>query len=135
MNIAAAVVLALALALPAAAAPVPAKKILGENVNLTVLITVNGPGGTMSAKSRVQAQSQFSSIRGSKAKGKSLEFSAVPVINPNNGKVRMEYKGRAVWSAEDAIEFMSAVELELGEEAVVYDSDGMTVRIKITSAE
>lgn len=134
MKIAAAV-LALALAVPALAAPAPAKKILDESTDLIVAVTVAGPTATLAVKSRVQAQSQFNTVRGVKGKGKSLEFSGVPVINPNNGKARMEYKGRAVWGLDDAVEFMSAVELELGQEAVVYDSEGVTVRIKITAAD
>lgn len=133
MNIAAAF-LAVALALPAAAAPAP-QKILPDNADLIVAVSVNGPGGAMAVKSRVQAQSQFNAVRGVKGKGKSFDFSGVPVINPNNGKARMEFKGRAAWSADDAVEFMSAVELELGQEAVVYDADGATVRIKITAAD
>lgn len=134
MKIAAAV-LAFALAVPALAAPAPAKKILEENADLVVSVTVSGPTGVLAAKSRVQAQSQFSTLRGVKGKGKTLDFSGVPVINPNSGKARMEYKGRAVWGLDDAVEFMSAVELELGVEAVVYDSEGVTVRIKITAAD
>ena len=135
MNIATAV-LVFALAVPAAAAPVPARKILSENADLTVSVTVTGAGAPIAVKARVQAQSQFSAAV--EAKGKSprkMIFNGVPVINPNNGKARMEYKGSASWGEGDAVEFMSAVELELGAEAVVYDSEGVTVRIKITAAE
>jgi len=143
MKIAAALLL-LALALPAAAAPAPvsppaaspAKKVLSENADLIVSITAAGPAGPISSKARVQAQSQFSTSRGLKgAAGKSLDFSGVPVINPNNGKARMEFKGRASWGGEDFVEFTSAVELELGVEAVVYDSEGVTLTITIVAAD
>lgn len=135
MNIAAAV-LAATLAVPAVAAPVPAKKILSDSADLIVSVAVTGAGAPIAVKARVQAQSQFSSAV--EAKGKSprkMIFNGVPVINPNNGKARMEYKGSASWGGGDAIEFMSAVELELGAEAVIYDSEGVTVRVKITAAE
>ena len=132
----AAALLALTLAVPAAAAPPPAKKILSDTTDLIVSVAITGAGAPIAAKARVQAQSQFSAAV--EAKGKSprkMIFNGVPVINPNNGKARMEYKGNASWGGGDAIEFMSAVELELGVEAVVYDSEGVTVRIKITAAE
>ena len=119
MNIAA-VVLALALALPAAAASVPTKKILSDNADLIVTVSVAGSGASVEAKGKAPRK---------------MTFSGVPVINPNNGKARMEYKGSASWGEGDAIQFTSAVELELGAEAVVYDSEGVTVRIKITAAE
>lgn len=134
MNIAAAALI-LALALPAVAAP--AKKILTEDADLIVSIVVSGPGGAMTAKTRVQAQSQFNTALDLKAKSphKTLTFSGLPAINPNNGKARMEYKGRASWGGEDLVELQSSVELELGSEALVYDSEGVTVRIKITAAD
>lgn len=143
MRIAAALLL-LALAWPAAAAPAPvppaaassAKKILSENADLVVSITAAGPAGPIASKTRVQAQNQFSTSRGLKgAAGKSLDFSGVPVINPNNGKARMEFKGRASWGGEDFVEFTSAIEVELGVDAVVYDSEGVTVTIKIVAAD
>ncbi len=135
MRIHAALIL-LALALPAAAAPAPAKKILADNVDLIVTVSVNGPGGAITSKSRVQAQSQFNSALEMKTKtARKLNVSGVPVINPNNGKARMEYKGRASWGGDDAVEFMSAIELEVGAEALVYDAEGVTVRIKITAAD
>lgn len=135
MNIAAAV-LALALAVPAAAAA-PDKKILAENADLIVTVSVSGPAGQIASKTRVQAQSQFNSVRSSKGKSpsRSLDFSGVPVINPNNGKARMEFKGRVAWGGEEAVELQSAVEVELGAEAVVYDSEGVTIRLKITAAD
>ena len=132
----AAVVLALALAMPAAAASVPTKKILSDNADLIVTVSVAGSGAPIAVKARVQAQSQFNASVEAKGKApRKMTFSGVPVINPNNGKARMEYKGSASWGEGDAIEFMSAAELELGAEAVVYDSEGVTVRIKITAAE
>ncbi len=131
-----AVALLLALALPAAAAPSPARKVVGENIDLIVSIAVSGPAGPIASKARVQAQSQFSAAVDIKGKSaRKLTFNGVPVINPNNGKARMEFKGSADWGGGDAIVFMSAVELELGVEAVVYDAEGVTVRIKMTAAE
>jgi len=134
MKIAAAVLM-LAIALPAAAAPSPAKKILADNADLIVAVSVSGPGGPIASKSRVQAQSQFNGSVHLKKSARKLTFSGVPVINPNNGKARMEYKGLVTWGEDDAVEFMSAVELELGSEAAVYDSEGVVVRIKITAAD
>lgn len=135
MNIMAAV-LAIAFAIPAAAAPVPAKKILAETTDLIVAVVVSGPSGQVAAKSRIQAQSQFSITLDLKGKPhRKLALSGVPVINPNNGKARLEYKARASWGSEDVVEFMSAVELELGAETIVHDLDGVTVRIKITAAD
>ncbi len=134
MKIAAALLM-LTLALPAAAAPAPAQKFLGENADLIVSVVVSGPAGQIASKTRVQAQSQFNAAVDIKGKSpRKMTFSGVPVINPNNGKARMEYKGGAVWGTGDAIEYSSAAELELGAEAVVYDSEGVSVRITITAA-
>jgi len=135
MKIAAAV-LALALAVPALAAPAPVKKILAENADLVVAISASGPAGAIASKTRIQAQSQFSAVRTVKGKSsKALAFSGVPVINPNNGKARMELKGRVSWGDDDAVELQTSIELELGAEAVVYDAEGVTVRVKISPAD
>jgi hypothetical protein len=134
MKIAAAA-LALALALPAAAAP-PAKKFLPEASDLIVSFVVAGPGGRLASKSRAQAQSQFNSVLDLKSKSprRSLTISGVPVINPNNGKARMEYKLHASWG-DDAVELQSVIEAEIGADVLVYDSEGVTVRITFTPAE
>lgn len=130
-----AALLALTVAAPALAAP-PAKKILAENADLAVTVTVAGPGAPITVRSRVQAQNQFSAVQEQKAKSpRKLTFSGVPVINPNNGKARMEFKCAANWVGDAAVEFMSAIEVELGAETVVYDSEGVVVKIKIAAAD
>ena len=134
MNFAAAA-LVLLLVAPADAAPTQ-RKILPENAELIVTISVAGPGGSMTGKSRVQAQSQFNTDLNLKGKSpRKLIFNGVPVINPNNGKVRLEFKGRASWHGEDILELQSAVELELGVETVVYDTEGVVVKIMIAAAD
>ena len=127
--------LALLLATPAFAAPYK-KKILTENADLIVTVSVAGGGAPLTLKSRVQAQSQFSAAQDVKNKNpRKLTFSGVPVINPNNGKARMEFKGSASWGTDVSADFGSAIEVELGQETLVYDSEGVTVKIKIAAAD
>ncbi len=128
----AAALLALALAVPAAAQPRKSAKDLGETPDLVLTLKVAAPGGALQASPRVQAQSQVSSTV--KKDGKVLTFNAVPVVNPNNGRIRMEFKILAAWKGDSA-ELQSAVEIELGKEAVIYDADGVVMRLVATLAD
>jgi hypothetical protein len=46
----------------------------------------------------------------------------------------MEYKLRASWG-DDSVELQSVIEAEIGAEALVYDSEGVTVRITFAAAD
>ena len=118
----AAALLAVLLAVPAAAQPRKTAKELGETPDLVIALKVSGPGGALYTSPRVQAQSQVSSTV--KKDGKVLTFSAVPVVNPNNGRIRMEFKILAAWKGDQA-DLQSAVEIELGKQAKIYDSEGV----------
>lgn len=131
----AAALLALLLAVPAAAQGGKTKKAAEEVVDLAVAVTVYGPGGTITSKGRVQAQNQLSSKRELKKDARHLTFNIVPVINPNNGKVRSEFTFRLVWGKDgEEVNVQSSYETELGREAVVYDAEGIAVKIKISPA-
>lgn len=133
MKIAAAII-PLFFAVSAFAAPAPAGK-LGDTPDLQVSVKVASAAGNMSAKTRVQAQSQFSLKRVSKDP-RQFVFSAVPVMNPNNGRVRMEFKLHAQWGKSgEEIELQSAVEFELGREIVIHDADDAVVRLLVVAAE
>jgi hypothetical protein len=134
MKIAAA---ALAVLCSAAAHAAPAPKIASESAMLSVTAVVSAPGGGISTKTLVQAQSQFNAkVEVPGKQHRTFSFSAVPVINPNNGKVRAEYKASAQWLASgESFESMSAFEVELGREVVLHDAEGVTLRVKIVLAE
>lgn len=130
-----AALLALTLAAPAVAQPKKPAAPPREDVDLVLTLKVVSSDGNLQAAVRVQAQSQASTTV--RREGATLAFNAVPVVNPNNGRIRMEYKVSAKWGSKLGAEadVQSASELELGQEATIYDAQGVVMRLVAVRAD
>jgi hypothetical protein len=114
-----------------------AKGKTSEDAMLTLRVTAKAAGGAITATARGQAQNQLSSKLVVMGKGgRTLVFNAVPVINPNNGRLRVEFKATADWSdTKEHIDLASAAEIAFDRESVVYDAEGVSFSITASKAD